>query len=99
MASTTDGFRLAELDLELRGGGQLFGRGSIDEGKGAPAQVGRGDLRFANLTRDLDVLVEARREAFEFVDEDPTLSDPRSTALLDEVRRRFADRLDWLFAS
>jgi len=99
MATTTDGFRLAELDLELRGGGQLFGRGSVDEGKGAPAQVGRGDLRFANLTRDLDVLVEARREAFAFVDDDPTLSEPASATLLEEVRRRFADRLDWLFAS
>ena len=99
MASTSDGFRLAELDLELRGGGQLFGRGSVDEGKGAPAQVGRGDLRFANLTRDLDVLVEARRDAFALVDDDPTLSGPQSAPLLDEVRRRFADRLDWLFAS
>src|SRR5207237_9362850 len=47
MASTNDGLKLAELDLELRGGGQLFGRGSVEEGKGAPAQVGRGDLRFA----------------------------------------------------
>jgi ATP-dependent DNA helicase RecG len=99
MASTSDGFRLAELDLELRGGGQLFGRGTVDEGKGAPAQVGRGDLRFANLTRDLDVLVEARRDAFAFVDSDPDLSEPTSATLLDEVRRRFADRLDWLFAS
>jgi ATP-dependent DNA helicase RecG len=99
MATTTDGLQLAELDLELRGGGQLFGRGSVDEGKGAPAQVGRGDLRFANLTRDLDVLVEARREAFAFVDDDPTLSEPTSATLLEEVRRRFADRLDWLFAS
>ena len=36
MVFTTDGFRLAELDLEFRGGGQLFGRGSVDEGKGAP---------------------------------------------------------------
>jgi ATP-dependent DNA helicase RecG len=99
MASTNDGLKLAELDLELRGGGQLFGRGAPDEGKGAPAQVGRGDLRFANLTRDLDVLVEARREAFERVDGDPGLSADADRSLLDEVRRRFADRLDWLFAS
>jgi ATP-dependent DNA helicase RecG len=98
-ASTTDGFRLAELDLELRGGGQLFGRGSVDEGKGAPAQAGRGDLRFANLARDLPILVEARREAFALVDDDPMLSLPEHRGLLDEVTRRFADRLDWLFAS
>ena len=99
MASTNDGLKLAELDLELRGGGQLFGRGPVDEGKGAPAQVGRGDLRFANLTRDLDILVEARREAFALVDRDPSVAAPANAPLLDEVRRRFADRLDWLFAS
>jgi ATP-dependent DNA helicase RecG len=61
--------------------------------------VGRGDLRFANLTRDLDVLVEARREAFSLVDLDPSLASAANAPLLDEVRRRFADRLDWLFAS
>ncbi|MGZ4127085.1 MAG: ATP-dependent DNA helicase RecG [Actinomycetota bacterium] len=99
MAASSDGFRLAELDLELRGGGQLFGRGSVEEGKGAPSQAGRGDLRFANLTRDIDVLVEARREAFGFVDVDPSLQQQKSAVLLAEVRRRFADRLDWLFAS
>jgi ATP-dependent DNA helicase RecG len=99
MQLTTDGFRLAELDLELRGGGQLFGKGAVEAGKGAPAQVGRTDLKFANLTRDFDVLVEARREAFTLVDADPDLADAGSARLLDEVRRRFADRLDWLFAS
>jgi ATP-dependent DNA helicase RecG len=99
MARSNDGFRLAELDLEQRGAGQLFGRGSIDEGKGAPLQAGRGDLRFANLLRDVDVLVAARAAAFDLVERDPTLRDANNTPLFDEVRRRFADRLDWLFAS
>lgn len=99
MASTTDGFRLAELDLEIRGTGQLFGRGSLDDGKGAPLQAGRGDLQFANLLRDVEVLVQARTEAFAIVDRDPTLAMGDHRALSDEVRRRFADRLDWLFAS
>jgi len=99
MASTNDGFRLAELDLELRGGGQLFGRGSVEESKGAPAQAGRGDLRFANLARDFALLVEARDAAFGLVEDDTTLSTASNSELLAEVRRRFADRLDWLFAS
>ena len=99
MQFSNDGFRLAELDLELRGGGQLFGKGAVEAAKGAPAQVGRSDLRFANLTRDFDVLVEARREGFALVDADPDLSGADNARLLDEVRRRFADRLDWLFAS
>jgi ATP-dependent DNA helicase RecG len=99
MANTNDGFRLAELDLELRGGGQLFGRGSVEERKGAPAQAGRGDLRFANLARDFQLLVEARDAAFALVEADTALNAKENHALLDEVRRRFADRLDWLFAS
>lgn len=99
MESTTDGLKLAELDLELRGTGHLLGRGTIEEGKGAPLQTGRGDLRFANLVRDLSILEEARRDAFTFVDADPSLGAIEHRALLLEVRRRFADRLDWLFAS
>lgn len=99
MERTADGFELAELDLEIRGSGQLFGRGSVDESKGAPLQAGRGDLRFANLTRDQQILLEARAAAFALVEADPSLESPGDRALFDEVRRRFADRLDWLFAS
>jgi ATP-dependent DNA helicase RecG len=99
MAATTDGFHLAEVDLEIRGAGQLFGRGAVEEGSGAPLQTGRGDLRFANLVRDRDVFTEAHEIAFALVADDPTLSEPQHRALHDEVLRRFADRLDWLFAS
>ncbi len=98
LAETNDGFRLAELDLEIRGGGQIFGRSRLDteSGEGAPAQAGATDLRFASLLRDGDLLAQARREAFRLVDADPHLQS--HPALLAEVRRRFADRLDWLFA-
>lgn len=102
MASTTDGFALAERDLEIRGEGQLFGRGtvSVEDGSGAPAQAGQSDLRFATpLVRHVELLAEARREAFALVDADPRLASPQHDPLLAEVRRRFADRLDWLFAS
>jgi ATP-dependent DNA helicase RecG len=105
MESSSDGFHLAEVDLEIRGAGHLFGRGAVEDGSGrahagsGPAQAGRGDLQFANLTRDVDALIVARREAFTLVDADPSLSVLEHTPLFDEVRRRFADRLDWLFAS
>jgi ATP-dependent DNA helicase RecG len=100
MRSTGDGFRLAELDLEIRGEGQIFGRGKLDpeRGEGAPAQAGASDLRFASLLRDVDLLSDARREAFALVEGDPHLESPEHRMLLAEVRRRFADRLDWLFA-
>ncbi|MFN2614267.1 MAG: ATP-dependent DNA helicase RecG [Actinomycetota bacterium] len=99
MVKSSDGFRLAEVDLEIRGAGQLFGRGAVDEGSGAPLQTGRGDLRFANLVRDRHLLEDVRDAAFGLVGSDPTLRAAEHAALLDEVRRRFADRLDWLFAS
>jgi ATP-dependent DNA helicase RecG len=101
MASTTDGFALAEKDLELRGEGQLFGRGAVgaDDGGGAPAQAGQSDLRFASpLVRYVETLATARKEAFDLVDEDARLAKPEHANLRGEVRRRFGDRLDWLFA-
>ena len=51
--ATTDGFELAEVDLELRGGGALLGT----------RQSGLSDLRFAHLRRDRDLLERARAEA------------------------------------
>lgn len=102
MSETNDGFELAQLDLQIRGEGQIFGRAKIDTsapnapGGAAPMQAGATDLRFASLLRDGDLLAEARAEAFRLVDGDPRLQ--RHPLLLDEVRRRFAERLDWLFA-
>ena len=52
MVASTDGFELAEKDLEIRGGGQLLGA----------RQSGLSDLRFARITKDRDLL-EAARDA------------------------------------
>ena len=53
LCDTSDGFALAEVDLELRGGGALLGT----------RQSGLSDLRFAHLLRDRDLLERARAEA------------------------------------
>jgi ATP-dependent DNA helicase RecG len=55
---TTDGFELAEIDLEVRGEGTIMGT----------AQKGRNDLRLASLRRDKDWVAKARTVAFELVD-------------------------------
>jgi len=55
LCDTSDGFELAEVDLELRGGGALLGT----------RQSGLSDLRFAHLRRDRDLLERARAVASE----------------------------------
>jgi ATP-dependent DNA helicase RecG len=60
LASTTDGFAIAERDLELRGPGDFFGT----------RQSGLPKLRTGDLVRDRDVMEEAHREARRVVAED-----------------------------
>jgi ATP-dependent DNA helicase RecG len=53
MVRTTDGFQIAELDLELRGPGEFFGT----------RQAGMPSFQVANLVRDRQLLEAAKREA------------------------------------
>ena len=86
LVATTDGFELAEVDLELRGEGTLMNT----------AQKGRSDLRLASLRRDRELVVQAREAAFEIVDADPLLD--ANPILLDELRLLFtADDEAFLF--
>ena len=64
LVDSTDGFYLAEVDLELRGEGTLMNS----------AQKGRSDLKIASLRRDRDLIDIARESAFGIIDADPTLS-------------------------
>ena len=58
MTETNDGFKIAEIDLRLRGPGEFFGTRQW----GIPA------FRIANLLRDLEILEWAKREAADFVE-------------------------------
>ncbi len=94
---STDGFELAEIDLELRGEGTIMGA----------RQKGRNDLRLASLRRDRDWVARAREVAFELVDADPTMASHPALAeeidlLLgpdDEDLAEAPDRTDYLFKS
>ncbi|HWB12297.1 MAG TPA: ATP-dependent DNA helicase RecG [Pirellulales bacterium] len=83
-AVTSDGFRLAEIDFELRGPGDLFGT----------RQHGLPPLRIADLARDAAVLDEARRDAQQLVASDPTLATPEHSLLRQMVLRRYGRVLE-----
>jgi len=87
MVETTDGFRLAEEDLRIRGQGTVFGA----------RQSGIADLKLADILADMDTLIVARREAFDLVAHDPQLRDHGPIA--DETEALLGGSEDWLFIS
>ena len=88
LVATTDGFELAEVDLELRGEGTIMNT----------AQKGRNDLKLASLRRDRELVSLARDAAFSIVDDDPLLD--HHPVLLDELRLLFSSEdEEFLFKS
>jgi ATP-dependent DNA helicase RecG len=87
MVETTDGFRLAEEDLRIRGQGTVFGT----------RQAGVKDLKLADILRDVETLILARREAFSLVAADPGLEHHRELA--EELRMLLGDDVAWLSRS
>ena len=78
MTSTTDGFKISETDLKLRGPGEFFGT----------RQHGLPSLRIANLYRDMAVLKNAQKAAQELIKKDPELEAEENSDLknaLDEL--------------
>ncbi|MCG3128800.1 MAG: ATP-dependent DNA helicase RecG [Phycisphaerae bacterium] len=83
LVQTTDGFRIAEADLRLRGPGELFGT----------RQHGLPELRVGNLVADFELLERARADAFDIVAHDPELARPEHRPLLPALRRMLGDKL------
>ena len=84
MTGTNDGFKIAEVDLELRGPGDFFGT----------RQSGLPEFRVADLLRDGAMLEEARREAFALVQADPQLVAPGHRGLREALLARWRGKLD-----
>ena len=81
---TSDGFAVAQADLRIRGQGDLFGA----------QQHGRDPvLRFADLLKDEDLLVEAQLRARALVETDPELSGAGVTRIRALMDHRYAERL------
>lgn len=84
LTRTTDGFRIAEEDLLLRGPGDLLG-GQRQHGF---------DLKVANLISDVDLVIQARSDAAALVASDPNLIDPKHAALRAELVRALHGRFE-----
>jgi ATP-dependent DNA helicase RecG len=87
MVATNDGFELAEVDVEVRGAGTIFGS----------AQSGAGDLRFGDVLRDAELIEVAAHVARAAVDEDRHSVFVES--IMEEVRLFVGDRESWLAKS
>ncbi len=79
METTTDGFKIADEDLKLRGPGEFFGS----------RQHGLPEMKIADMLEDRSTLEETQRAAKEIMARDPKLSSPESTALKNEIQRLF----------
>ena len=84
MESTSDGFRIAEADLEIRGPGDFLGT----------RQAGLPDFRVANILKDGALLELARQAAFGLIEKDPQLSSDDHGLVLEELIRRWGNRLE-----
>ncbi len=83
MEESTDGFYIAEKDLELRGPGEFLGT----------RQSGVPELAVANLARDQAILSRAREEARAIIDADPTLERVEHQGLVRALEERWQGRL------
>ncbi|MAE62878.1 MAG: ATP-dependent DNA helicase RecG [Phycisphaeraceae bacterium] len=81
IVSTTDGFRIAEQDFEIRGMGEFFGT----------RQHGDAPLRVARLPRDMALLRMARRDGADIVEGDPQLTDPTHRSLRHLLVRQYGE--------
>jgi ATP-dependent DNA helicase RecG len=84
MVDSRDGFKIAEVDLRLRGPGDFLGT----------RQSGLPDFRVANLIRDGRILEEARRAAQSWLEHDPDLALPESRLLRAVLAHRWSGRLE-----
>jgi ATP-dependent DNA helicase RecG len=87
LEATTDGFELAEIDLELRGEGTVLGA----------RQKGRSDMKLASLARHRDLVRAARKVAESLVDEDPSLAS--HPLLAEELQLFVGEEEGYLFRS
>ena len=85
MVRTNDGFEIAEVDLELRGPGDIMGT----------QQSGELDLKIADLAKDGQIVVLARDNARKILGEDPLLENPNHSIIREKLRKIMISKPNW----
>jgi len=86
MCKYTDGFKLSEIDLEMRGPGDFFGT----------RQSGLPEFRFSNIVRDVKILQNARDDAARILADDPDLSLSKNTVIKEVLKRKWRKELQYI---
>ena len=86
LAQYSDGFKLSEIDLKLRGPGDIFGK----------RQSGLPELKYGNIVEDADLLFSAKDAAFKVISSDPKLSNPEIRILNRNIKKNFASHFKYL---
>ncbi|ADD68197.1 ATP-dependent DNA helicase RecG [Denitrovibrio acetiphilus DSM 12809] len=86
MCAHADGFKLSEIDLEMRGPGDFFGT----------RQSGLPEFRFSNIVRDVRILQDARSDAADILSDDQDLSSPKNTVIKQVLIRKWRSELQYI---
>ncbi|MGE4318040.1 MAG: ATP-dependent DNA helicase RecG [Deferribacterales bacterium] len=86
MCKYADGFRLSEIDLEMRGPGDFFGT----------RQSGLPEFRFSNIVRDVKILQTAREDAQEILADDPALDAPKNTVIKQVMAKKWKKQFEYI---
>ncbi|GJQ64748.1 MAG: ATP-dependent DNA helicase RecG [Melioribacteraceae bacterium] len=83
MVKTSDGFLLSEIDMKLRGPGDIFGT----------KQSGFPELKIADINKDTSILVKAKQDAFEIINDDPNLVFPGDSLIKTKLLKSYKGHL------
>ena len=89
MVRTNDGFEISEVDLELRGPGDIMGT----------QQSGIPEFRIASLVEDQEILKHCRNEAFALLESDPELNAKENQLILEHYQHIKKSQKDWSIVS
>lgn len=85
MVQYLDGFKIAEMDMKLRGPGDIFGI----------QQSGFPDLKYADITADIELVAQAKTEAFEIIEKDSHLSSEENALLRKNLNDHYSQNLQY----